>query len=107
MTELTDETFEEAIKEGLVLLDFHALWCGPCKMLSPVLEALEKTFDQKVKFFKANIDDCPDSAEKMGVRAIPTLVLLRSTIELDRKVGGVSESDLKSWLEDAVGEIPQ
>ena len=72
---------------SLALVDFWADWCGPCKMLSPVMEALAEQFDGKVLVGKVNVDEEPDLARRFGVMSIPTVVFLKNGREFDRKVG--------------------
>ena len=73
----TAEEFEKEIASGKVLLDFFATWCGPCNMLSPVIEELEKEMPD-VKFIKVNVDDVPEVAERFGIMSIPTLIYFRN-----------------------------
>ncbi|BAE81696.1 thioredoxin [Chlamydia felis Fe/C-56] len=80
------ENFDSFIASGLVLIDFFAEWCGPCKMLSPVLDSLA-TEMPAVLIGKVNIDDHPAPAEKYGVSSIPTLILFKDGKEVDRVVG--------------------
>lgn len=70
-----------------VLLDFYANWCGPCKMLSPLVEALAEQYDGKALVAKVNVDEEPDLAARFGVMSIPTVVFLKNGREFDRKVG--------------------
>ncbi|AAP04832.1 thioredoxin [Chlamydia caviae] len=80
------ENFNSFIATGLVLIDFFAEWCGPCKMLTPVLESLEAEVSS-VLIGKVNIDDHPAPAEQYGVSSIPTLILFKDGKEVDRVVG--------------------
>lgn len=81
-------------KTGLVLVDYYATWCGPCRMLSPILESLVPAVP-KVRFMKLNVDEQDNDA---GVSALPTLILYRDGVEIDRKVGLVPKPALVAWL---------
>ncbi len=84
--------FDELIQEK-ILVDFYANWCGPCKMLSPILEKLEE-----VKVLKVNVDENPELARKYGVMSIPCLILFDKGMELKRNVGFIPENKLKEWI---------
>ena len=84
---LTHEGFDKATASGLAMVDFWASWCGPCKMLSPVVESIAAQFDGKVLVGKVNVDEEPDLARRFGVMSIPTVVFLKNGREFDRKVG--------------------
>lgn len=72
---VTNENFEEVISEGVVLVDFWATWCGPCRMLSPTIDALAQANAGKVTIAKADVDECEDLAIKLGIVSVPTLKL--------------------------------
>src|SRR5690625_6838480 len=78
IVDVTDQNFVQDTSEGLVLVDFWAPWCGPCKMIAPVLEELDDELGDKVKIVKLNVDDNQETAGKFGVMSIPTLLLMRS-----------------------------
>ncbi|MBQ7406222.1 MAG: thioredoxin [Clostridia bacterium] len=83
---LNNDSFDEAVKDGRVLVDFYADWCGPCRMMAPILEAVsEERADLKVA--KVNVDESSELAAKFGVMSIPTLVLLNDGDEIKRIVG--------------------
>lgn len=83
---LNNDSFDEAVKDGRVLVDFYADWCGPCRMMAPILEAVsEERADLKVA--KVNVDESSELAAKFGVMSIPTLVLLHDGDEIKRIVG--------------------
>lgn len=84
---VTDQTFKEETSEGLVLVDFWAPWCGPCKMIGPVLEELSDEMADKVKITKLNVDDNQETAGKYGVMSIPTLLLFKDGEIVDQVVG--------------------
>lgn len=83
----TDQNFATEIGEGVVLVDFWAPWCGPCKMIAPVLEELDGDMGEKVKIVKLNVDDNQETAGKYGVMSIPTLLLLKDGNVVDQVVG--------------------
>ena len=97
---LTDNQFESSVlnSKGLVLVDFWAEWCGPCRQLGPILEAIDNNM-QDVTIYKMNVDDSPAVAGQYGLRSIPTMLLLKDGKQVDTKVGLQSESTLTSWLE--------
>ncbi|MGA6837792.1 thioredoxin [Priestia megaterium] len=83
----TDKNFTGEIKSGLVLVDFWAPWCGPCKMIAPVLEEIDGELNDKVKIVKVDVDENQETAGKFGVMSIPTLVLFKDGEKVDQVVG--------------------
>lgn len=82
------EGFDKALAQGgLMMVDFWADWCGPCKMLSPVIEDLAGQYEGKALVGKVNVDEEPELARQFGVMSIPTVVFLKNGVEFDRKVG--------------------
>jgi thioredoxin 1 len=102
---VTDSTFETDVlrSETPVLVDFWAEWCGPCKMIAPVLEEIAKEQDGKLAIAKLNVDENPDVARRYGVLSIPTLMLFVSGVEKKRVVGFSSKRDLVAELSEFVG----
>ena len=90
---LEKENFKELIKEK-VLVDFYANWCGPCKMLSPILERT----NSELKVIKVDVDSFEDLARKYGVMSIPTLILFENGKEVKRNIGFISEEQLEKFL---------
>lgn len=101
---VTDTNFEaEVLQSELpVLVDYWAAWCGPCKMIAPLLEEAAQTFKGRVNIAKVNVDESPDTPAKYGVRGIPTLMLFKNGQVESTKVGAVSKTQLNSFLEEAL-----
>ena len=87
ISDVTDQNFSQETAEGLVLVDFWAPWCGPCKMIAPVLEELDADLGETVKIVKLNVDDNQETAGKYGVMSIPTLLLMKDGNVVDQVVG--------------------
>ncbi len=96
-----DDTFDaEVLKsETPVLLDYWAEWCGPCKMIAPILDEVAKDYAGKLKVAKINIDDNQETPSKFGVRGIPTLMLFKNGSVEATKVGALSKSQLKAFID--------
>ena len=88
--------------EGPVLVDFWAEWCGPCKMIAPVLEEIAIEYGEKLKVCKMDVDANPDTAPKYGIRGIPTLILFNNGDVAGTKVGAVSKSQLAEFIDSAI-----
>jgi thioredoxin 1 len=94
---VTDQSFSSDVEgSGTVLVDFWAPWCGPCKMIAPVLEELDQEFGDSVKIAKVNVDDNPESAARFGVMSIPTLIVFKDGQPVDKMVGFQSKDALKN-----------
>ncbi len=97
----TDSSFQKDVldQKGLVLVDFWAEWCGPCKMLNPILEQLASELSGKVKIVKVNVDQNPETPGNFNVRSIPTLVLFKDGEAISTKVGSLPKSSLEQWIQ--------
>jgi len=102
-THLTDENFEKEINgtDKLVLVDFYADWCGPCKTLGPILEKIAEEMKDSLVLLKANVDNTPQNAGKFGVEKIPTIVLFKGGKVISGFVGLVPEQAIKEWIKNA------
>lgn len=98
--QIKDNEFEsEVINSKLpVLIDFWAEWCGPCRMLSPILDQLSEEMAGKVKIVKMNIDENPETPSKFGVRGIPTMLLFKEGKQIATKVGVQPKNALQEWI---------
>nr|WP_255412352.1 thioredoxin TrxA [Commensalibacter melissae] len=101
---VTDQSFEQDVlkSDQIVLVDFWAEWCGPCKMIAPVLEELAKEMQGKLVVAKVNVEENPEVPTNYGVRGIPTLILFKDGQPLSTKVGALPKEKLKGWIETAI-----
>ena len=100
LIELSDATFDEAVRNSdvPVLVDFWAPWCGPCKMLTPIIEQVADEFAGKAKVCKLNTDEAPDTAVEFGINAIPTLILFKGGQVPKKWVGLTSKKDISEAI---------
>jgi len=102
--EINDLNFDQEVMKSdrLTVVDFWAPWCGPCKMIAPVLDELSKDYDGKVKFTKVNVDENPSTASSFGIRGIPTVVFVKNGEVVDQVVGAVPKSELEKAINESI-----
>tara|TARA_B100000287_G_C20579944_1_gene759938 strand:+ start:635 stop:964 length:330 start_codon:yes stop_codon:yes gene_type:complete len=101
---VTESNFEEEVVKSdvPVLVDFWAEWCGPCKMIAPILDEIAKEYGEKLKICKIDVDSNPDIAPKFGIRGIPTLIMFKDGNAESTKVGAVSKSQLIEFVDEII-----
>ena len=101
---LSDDTFQKEVIESSVpvLVDYWAEWCGPCKMIAPILDDLVSEYDGKLKIAKLNIDENPQTPTKFGIRGIPTLMIFKDGNPEATKVGALSKSQLTAFIDSTI-----
>ena len=99
----TEKNFETLVTDSdILVVDFWAEWCGPCKMIAPALEEISSELADKVTVAKVNIDDNPKTPAAYGVRGIPTLMLFKDGQVAAMKIGALPKGDLKAWIEASI-----
>lgn len=99
MKNVNTQEFNELMNEKAVLVDFFATWCGPCKMLSPVLEDVAEKMKDKVTIVKVDVDRSPDLAAKFGVMSVPTMIMFKNGRQVDAFSGYMPEANLMANIE--------
>ena len=95
----TQEFDNEAMKAAVAVVDFNATWCGPCRMLAPVLEDISEKYAGRVSFYSVDVDECPGLAMKYRVSSVPCLVLLKNGEFADQSIGFRPEPQLTAWID--------
>ena len=98
-TPITDDTFTDATANGLTLVDFWAPWCGPCRIVGPIVDQLAGEYAGRVSVAKLNVDDNPRMADEFGIRGIPTLLLLKDGQPIDSVVGAHPKQTISRMLD--------
>lgn len=105
VTNVNDDSFEHEVlkSDKPVLVDFWADWCQPCRQLAPVVEAVAQRYEGKAKFVKVNVDDNNQTAQRYGIRGIPTLILFKEGSESERLVGNTPKENIQRIIDRALG----
>ena len=101
VTAISDATFQEEVEsnDGLTIVDFWAEWCGPCKMIAPILDEIASEYGEKLKVCKIDIDANQETPPKYGIRGIPTLMLFKNGDVAATKIGALSKSQLAAFID--------
>lgn len=101
VVKVTYDTFEQEVLQSSlpVLLDCYADWCGPCKMMSPVIDKLAEEYEGRIKVGKVNVDECGDLAQKYGIMSIPNMIFFKNGQPVDRVVGAIPKPAMKDKFE--------
>ncbi len=104
VTELKTATFKQEISKGYVLVDFWAPWCGPCRMLGPVIDQLSEEMKGKLKFTKVNVDEEGELSAEFGVMSIPTVIIFKDGKAIMQRTGAATKEAMKKWIEDTLAK---
>ena len=103
LKEFNDSMFEGFKDEEVSVVQYSAAWCGPCKSLKPIMDKLAVEYKDKANFYYADIEDSAiNTASQAGIRGVPTVIIYRKGQEIDRKVGGVQESNMREFLDNSI-----
>ena len=92
----SEKEFDEVIMKDKVIVDFYAEWCGPCQMLSPILDKVTK--EMNLNTYKVNVDDVEDVARRYGIMSIPTLILFKDGVEVKKNIGFMSKEEIEEFI---------
>ena len=96
---LNDNNYDEVVSSGLTLVDVFADWCGPCKVISPIIDELSSDYQGQVVFGKLNVDEAPEKTTELGVRNIPTILVYKDGQIVERNTGAISKNQLKDLID--------
>ena len=96
---LNDNNYDEVVSSGLTLVDVFADWCGPCKVISPIIDELSSDYQGQVVFGKLNVDEAPEKTTELGIRNIPTILVYKDGKIVERNTGAVSKNQLKELID--------
>ena len=96
---LNDNNYDEVVSSGLTLVDVFADWCGPCKVISPIIDELSSDYQGQVVFGKLNVDESPEKTTELGIRNIPTILVYKDGQIVERNTGAVSKNQLKELID--------
>ena len=102
VVEANDKTFATEIESGYSIVDFWAVWCGPCRAFAPIFEELSGEFKGEVKFIKVNVDNATQIAQKYQIRSIPTLILFKDGEEVQKWIGGRPKETLRTMIKESI-----
>lgn len=100
----SSQEFDEIISEGVTLIDFYATWCGPCRMLSPLIEELDSEYEGKVKVAKLDVDECGEVAGRFGINAIPAILIFNNNELKKTSVGFIPKEEIKALMDEVLSE---
>ncbi|MBX2876910.1 MAG: thioredoxin [Saprospiraceae bacterium] len=103
--EFTDKNFEAESAAGVAVVDFWAEWCGPCRMIGPIIEELASDYEEKAVIGKVNVDDNPEISMKFGIRSIPTILILKDGEVVDKQVGVTTKNKLAEKIDKALMQV--
>ena len=96
---IKEAQFEEVRNSPVAVVDFSAVWCGPCRMLAPVLEEVANDLQSKVDFFNADVDECRNLAAEFGIMSVPSLILFKNGVMVDQAVGFQPKEAIAQWIQ--------
>ena len=95
---VTDSTYKDFISDGVALVDFHAVWCGPCRVIGPIIDELANEYTD-VKIGKMDADENSETTQELGIRSIPTILIYKDGMIVEKHVGNASKAQLKSLID--------